>query len=718
MLVDYNDAAQAITRGNVADFVGRAASEMYRDRPDIIEELSRCFAEKTSIKRVMEYGYTTTGETKHLAVTYVFVPPNLVMVHTEDITERKRTEEALRESEEKFKAQYKGIPVPTYTWQRVGEDFVLVAYNDGAEAITHGNVADFVGRTAGGMYRDRPDILEELSRSFIEKTTIKREMEYRFTTTGESKDLAVSYVFVPPDLVMVHTEDITQRKQAQREIEERRFYLEGLLTAAPDAIVTLDAHQRIVEWNPGAEKLFGYSQEEVIGRDIDDLITNSNTYEEAVGYTQMVMSGKDLPPVETVRYPKDGYPVDVLVAGSPILVGDELIGLVAVYTDITESKRVEKALERRATQLATVGEVGRQIASILDLDELLRQIVNLLEDAFGYRYAHIFLLDEDSNELVLRAGAGPPGRLLEGTRIAIEGRSINTCVARTGKPLLANDVAKERMYLHLEEVADTKSELAVPIKLKGEVIGTLDVQSTELNAFDESDLLTLQTLADQAAVAIENARLYEKEREQREEAETLRQATQALSTTLDLQEVFKSILSELQRVVPYDSASVHLLKGECLEIIGGHGFPNLDELLGISFPLNGDNPNRQVMATRAPFIVEDAPAVYSAFRKEPHAQAGIRAWLGVPLLFGDRLLGMIALDKQMPGFYTEEHARLALAFAAQAAVAIENARLHEETQRRLRELQMLHQASASILSTLELGKTLQLIMDSAVKAIP
>ncbi len=139
-------------------------------------------------------------------------------------------------------------------------------------------------------------------------------------------------------------QELTERRRAEREIEERRMYLEGVLGAAPDAIVTLDAHHRIAEWNAGAERLFGYSREEVVGQDIDDLVAKRDVFDEAVGFTQTVMDGGEVAPVETVRYRKDGSPVDVIVAGSPILVGDEFIGAVGVYTDITERKRAEEAL--------------------------------------------------------------------------------------------------------------------------------------------------------------------------------------------------------------------------------------------------------------------------------------------------------------------------------------------------------------------------------------
>ncbi len=188
-----------------------------------------------------------------------------------------------------------------------------------------------------------------------------------------------------------------------------------------------------------------------------------------------------------------------------------------------------------------------------------------------------------------------------------------------------------------------------------------------------------QRSRDQAALALENARLYAAERKAHDRMARLQAATQVLSTSLDLPQVLELILSELQRVIPYDSASVQQLKGDYLEIIGGRGFPNLEDLLGIQFDTKGDgNPNRVVMRTRQPVILDNAPAQYSDFHTEPYAQAGIRSWLGVPLIFGDRLIGMLALDKQEAGFYTEEHARLAQAFAAQAASGIVNAQLYDQ----------------------------------------
>ena len=252
----------------------------------------------------------------------------------------------------------------------------------------------------------------------------------------------------------------------------------------------------------------------------------------------------------------------------------------------------------------------------------------------------------------------------------------------------------------------------LPLKIGDEVVGAISIQSYSCYAFSPILLDACRALGSQLAVALENTKLFEAEARRRREAETLREAALALTTTLDRGKVFDKILTELQKVVPYDSASVQLLKNDRLEIIGGRGFPNLPELLGISFPIDGDNPNREVVRRRAPFIVSDAPAAYKGFTEEPHVQAGIRGWLGVPMLLGDRLIGMIALDKREPGFYTEKHAQLAEAFATQAAIAIENARLFQEAREGRDYIRSLFEGSSAIISPTEPNWVLQAMVDT------
>jgi len=173
----------------------------------------------------------------------------------------------------------------------------------------------------------------------------------------------------------------------------------------------------------------------------------------------------------------------------------------------------------------------------------------------------------------------------------------------------------------------------------------------------------------------------------RREAETLYTTATALNSTLDLNQLLDRILDELRAVVPYDSSTVQLVHGDHVEIIGAYGLVRPDQMIGIRFPLMGAGPNAEVARLRTTLIVDDVPTVYPRFNEEPYRADPIRSWLGVPLIFGERLIGMIAIDKYEPGFYNADHARLASAFAAQATTALENARLYEAVRNELAERQ-------------------------------
>jgi len=143
-----------------------------------------------------------------------------------DISSRKEAELKLKESEEKFKTYFKGGLIATYAWQKVDNDFILIDYNDAAEDMTKGGVKNFLGFKASEMYKDRPQILEELRRCADEKTNIVHEMIYKMETSKEEKYLLVKYVFLPPDLILVNTEDITEQKLSIIKLNESEHRLQ------------------------------------------------------------------------------------------------------------------------------------------------------------------------------------------------------------------------------------------------------------------------------------------------------------------------------------------------------------------------------------------------------------------------------------------------------------------------------------------------------------
>ncbi|MBN2298674.1 MAG: PAS domain-containing protein [Deltaproteobacteria bacterium] len=159
------------------------------------------------------------------------------MLKTE-IEERKRMEAALRQSEEMFRAQYRGIPVPTFTWKKSQDDFLLVDYNKATEDFTRGLISKFVGKSAGELYGDRPDIIQDIHLCYERKSFIRREISYRMFTTDENKYLALTCAFVPTDMVMVHMEDITEKKMAEEKMKRSeknlRILSSQLLNAKED----------------------------------------------------------------------------------------------------------------------------------------------------------------------------------------------------------------------------------------------------------------------------------------------------------------------------------------------------------------------------------------------------------------------------------------------------------------------------------------------------
>lgn len=151
------------------------------------------------------------------------------------IEERSRMEDALSQSEEMFRAQYHGIPIPTFTWKKRGDDFILVDYNWATEDFTRGRISQFRGRSLSDVYRDRPDIIQIMAVSFAQTRSIRRELPYHMFTTDEDKFIAFTSSYVPPDMILVHMEDITEstndREKLIRSEKNLRILSSQLITA-------------------------------------------------------------------------------------------------------------------------------------------------------------------------------------------------------------------------------------------------------------------------------------------------------------------------------------------------------------------------------------------------------------------------------------------------------------------------------------------------------
>jgi len=231
----------------------------------------------------------------------------------------------------------------------------------------------------------------------------------------------------------------------------------------------------------------------------------------------------------------------------------------------------------------------------------------------------------------------------------------------------------------IAELFPSQSGIALPLIANNQKLGAALVSFNHKRQFSKAEIDISKQAAQQIALAIIKIRLFEEAEQRAKEAETLRSASAAIVATLEQDQAIERILEELNRVVPYDSASVLLCHGTEMEIVGARGFDNKSEILGMRFAMNSDTPNTEVFENQQPYILANAPSKYAAFREPPHNH--IHGWMGVPLLIHDNLIGMLALDSMTPNQFNQNHARLASAFADQVAIALENARLFEETRR-------------------------------------
>jgi PAS domain S-box-containing protein len=487
--------------------------------------------------------------------------------------------------------------------------------------------------------------------------------------------------------------DVTDQALAHAEIRRQKQYFESLVEISPVAVVVMDADERVTGWNPAATRLFGYTPDEASGRLIDDLVFNEDLRGEGRDVTRDALTRGRADRV-TRRVRKDGALVDVQMMLVPLRVDGEHVGFYAIYHDITE---LQRARERAETLFAVTQVLGKT----LSLEDTFETILDELQRVVPYDSCSIQVVQ--GNRLVIVGGRGLDdlGGLLGAGFDLDDETNLSVQVVRSKRQQVFADVSKNPHFASRAHGGGRiRGWICAPMVIGDRVIGALSVDKFEPGFYDEELAELVTAFAAQAAMAIENARLLETERVAREEAETLRAAAQSLGSTLGIPQVFDLILSELRRVVPYRSASIQQLDGDEFVIVGGHGYPDLDELLGHRYGWQGPNdPARELVEGHETLIVQDASVRYPQF-EDVHGEGAIKSWMAVPLLVGDRLIGMLTLDSFEADFYTAEHATTAAAFAAFAATAIDKAHYLAELERAREEAESATQAKSAFLATM------------------
>jgi sigma-B regulation protein RsbU (phosphoserine phosphatase) len=352
--------------------------------------------------------------------------------------------------------------------------------------------------------------------------------------------------------------------------------------------------------------------------------------------------------------------------------------------------------------LTTLFALGREVTSVLDLDELLHKIPQLIARLTNFQAFAVYLLDPRHEELTIAYSVGYPDESAPALRLKVGQGLVGAAVAE-GQPILVNDVATDARYV--EAVPGSRAELVVPLRRKGRVIGALNLLSDTIGQFTETDEAVLRQFAAHVAVAIENARLFEHEREYTSTLETLSDMAREFGAILDLDELLTRIASLTRRVIDYRTFGIILVdeENEHLEVKVAVRYGEKVTLprLRIGTGLVG-----YAALHKQTVLVPDV----SADPRYIKVVEDVRSELVIPLLLKDRCIGVFDLESPELDAFNKNHVEILTLLASQAAVAIENARLYQTIRanevRLEKEIRFAQRVQAALLPT-ELPKRLK-----------
>jgi len=343
-----------------------------------------------------------------------------------------------------------------------------------------------------------------------------------------------------------------------------------------------------------------------------------------------------------------------------------------------ESAAVQTDLQSKIEPLLL--EVADVVNTTLDLDTTLRRVAELVRKVFDYEIFAILLLNEKTQELRIRFNVGYKRELADKIRIKM-GEGVTGLAAQHREAMLVGDVTTDPRYI--SGVPDVRSELAVPLIVKNKVIGVIDIESPQPNHFTEEHKRLLTLIASRMAVGIENARLYTRTTRQARTLLLLNEIARELTSILNLDELLKRIAELLSRLIDYQMFSILLVDptGEKLQ----HRFSlRFQE----NIHLKHDIPIGEGVVGYA--VQQKEVVLVSDVTKDSHyilLNPETRSELAAPLIYKDKVIGVLDLEHTRRGFFTDDHKRTITTLAAQVAIAIENARLYEQIERQEKRLE-------------------------------
>jgi PAS domain S-box-containing protein len=568
-------------------------------------------------------------------------------------------------------------------------DLRLTYVNDRTVEITGLSREQIVGKRFRELF---PDVAESVLERELEQARedkAARHFDYHHAPSDRWFD---NRVYPAPEGLILITTEVTEKKRAEKSL----LQVAAIVESSDDAILSLDLDGHISTWNQGAERVYGYSREEAVGRHISFLMPKER-HDDSEKLLAAVKEGRPLDHFVTRRKRKDGTLIDVSLTVSPIHnAAGQVIGASKISRDVTERKR---AAERQRLLI----EAGRILGSSLDYEATLADLCRLVVPDFADWCALDVVSEEGLPRRIHVAHEDPAlAELARTFRKRYPPRPDDPRglmkVLRTGEPEFVSEISDEMLVSaarddeHLRMLRELKlrSVLIVPLSVSGRTIGALTlVGSQESRRFDEADLELAGEIADRAALAVENARLFAGAREAvriRDEAIALHKAIEqslthlveasgSLSASLDLPSVFSAVLTLSRKLIAADAYAVWRYHPESnrwgIEL--GSGLS--DEFQAATVPGKGET----AAVPESPIVAEDVQS-FSALdpRGEAYGKEGIRSAMVIPLKVRGRAGGTLVFYYRAKHHFSPIEVRVGTALANLAGSAVGTAELYQE----------------------------------------
>lgn len=635
------------------------------------------------------------------SIMIVLIFPILYLFHIRplyaEVADRKRSEALLRKVLE-------NLPVGVWIVDRSGQ---IIQGNQASLNIWSG--AKYVGLDQYGEYKAwkldtgvllTPNDWAGAKAIQYGATNLDEELEIECFDGSHKIILNSATPFYDHDTLqgaIVVNQDITERKHYEQAIVRSNELIKKAFDSIDVLFAYMDREFNFIQVNEAYARSGGHPVEFFVGKNHFELYPHLEN--EAI-FKRVVETGESYSAIEKpFEYPE--YPERGITYWNwrvqPILEADKRVqGIILSLVDVTERKRAELLLESQNKDLLNLSiEEGKQrelaegllqsmltLNASLELDDVLDSILVQVKRTIPYETANILLIENDCLRVVHHHGWENDTEQQDSTGKVFKSDDfpLITKMCSQQQPILVANIPGTSPLPTIPGIQRFSSYLAVPLILGERVSGIINLASHQPDSYNEELATRLMAFAAPASIAVENARFYAAELKARHLAETLNEASQALTQTLDLEKMMDTLLDFIFRLVPSDRAYILTSKDEAnlmVQAIRGYEKENIPpELREMSYSLTQKPYLREVISTQKSLLIPDTrnyPGWETMINREV-----ILSWLGIPFIIGKEAIGVLGLASSTPNFFTTEHIWLTEIIVTQASVAIQNAWLFEQ----------------------------------------